>query len=114
MTIVRFETISINTLSFTKSAFGEQGVTQTLWFKTRAKIHEVNSAIKISDKYRDYHDITEFEINYSPNARTIVENPGNYSITYDGDSWRIEDAKSDNSRQHVRLMCFRNDPVTAV
>jgi len=31
--IVRFETISINTLSFTKSAFGEQGVTQTLWFK---------------------------------------------------------------------------------
>jgi len=78
--IVRFETISINTLSFTKSAFGEQGVTQTLWFKTRAKIHEV----------------------------------GNYSITYDGDSWRIEDAKSDNSRQHVRLMCFRNDPQTAV
>jgi len=112
--ITRFESISINTLSFATSPFGEQGVSETLWFKTRAKVHEVNSSIKISDKYRDYHDITEFEINYTQNARTIVEDPGNYSITYDGKAWRIEDAKSDNNRQHVRLLCFRNDPQTAV
>lgn len=112
--IERFETISINTLSFTKSAFGEQGVVQTLWFNTRAKVHDVNTAIKISDKYRGYHDITQFTVNYSPNFKLIVSDPGNYSITLDGDEWRIEDSKTDNMRQYVTLLCYRNDPVTAV
>lgn len=112
--IVRFETITVNNLSFSKSAFGEQSVTETVWFKTRAKVHEVNTSIKISDKYRDYHDIVQFEVNYSPNFKAVVSGTGNYSITYEGESWRIEDAKSDNNRQHVMLMCFRNDPQTAV
>ncbi len=112
--IERFETISINTLSFTKSAFGEQGTVETLWFKTRAKVHEVNSSVKIEDKYRGYGDITQFQVNYSPNMKAVVNDPGNYSISYDGMSWRIEDSKSDNSRQHVMLLCFRNDPSTAV
>jgi len=112
--IVRFETISINNITTSKSAFGEQSVTETLWFKTRAKVHEVNSAIDIKDKYREYNDVTEFYINYSPNAKSIVNSPGNYSITYENESWRIEDAKSTNDRQHVVMRCYRNDPQTAV
>ncbi len=47
--ITRFETITINSITTSKSAFGEQSVTETLWFKTRAKVHEVNSAIDIKD-----------------------------------------------------------------
>ena len=112
--IVRFETISINNITTSKSAFGEQSVTETLWFKTRAKVHEVNSAIDIKDKYREYNDVTEFHINYSPNAKSIVAAPGDYSITYENESWRIEDAKSTNDRQHVIMRCYRNDPQTAV
>jgi len=112
--ISRFETITVNTITTSKSAFGEQSVTETLWFKTRARVHEVNSAIDIKDKYREYNDVTEFHINYSPNARAIVAAPGNHSITYENESWRIEDAKSSNDRQHVMLRCYRNDPQTAV
>lgn len=112
--IVRFETIGVNNVTTTTSAFGEQSVTETLWFNTRAKVHEVNSAIDIKDKYREYKDVTEFHVNYSPNFKTVVAAPGSFSITYDGESWRIEDAKSTNDRQHVILRCYRNDPQTAV
>lgn len=112
--IERFETISFNTLSFTKSAFGEQGVVETLWFQTRAKVHDVNTSIKIADKYRDYQDITQFTVNYSPNMKTIVKDPGSYSITFDDLQWRIEDSKTDNMRQWVTFTCYHNDPLTAV
>lgn len=112
--ITRFETIAINNLAFTTTAFGERTIVATLWFNTRARVHEVNTAIAISDKYRAYHDITQFTINYSPNSRLLVGSPGNYSITFEGQEWRIEDSKIDDTRQFVTLICYRNDPVTAV
>lgn len=112
--IERYETVTINTLSFTKSAFGEQGVTKTVWFSTRAKIHDINTAIKIQDKFRGYGDITQMTVNYSPNMRLMVGAPGNYSITLDGVDWRIEDSKTDNMRQFVTFICYHNDPTTAV
>ena len=112
--ISRFETISINTISTTKSAFGEQSVTETLWFKTRAKVHEINSSIDIKDKFREYNDLVAFTVNYSPNFKTIVQEPGEYSITYENQSWRIQDARGTDDRQHVVVTCYRNDPQTAV
>lgn len=112
--ISRFETITVNTVTTSKSAFGEQSVTETLWFKTRARVHEVNSSVDIKDKYREYNDLVQFHVNYSPNFKTIVGSPGNYSITYENNSWRIQDAKGTDDRQHVVMTCYRNDPQTAV
>ena len=112
--IVRFETISINNITTSKSAFGEQSVTETLWFKTRAKVHEINSSSDEKTNYREYSDMVELHVNYSPNMRTISSETSNYSITYESKSWRIEDTKVTDDRQHVVLTCYRNDPQTAV
>lgn len=112
--IVRFETISINNLTTSKSAFGEQSITEALWFKTRAKVHEVNSSVDIKDKFREYNDLVQFHVNYSPNFKTIAQEPGNYSITYENQSWRIQDARGTDDRQQVVITCYRNDPQTAV
>lgn len=112
--IARFETITINNLSFSKSAFGEQSVTQTAWFQTRAEIHEVNTSIQINDKYRGYGDVTRMKVNYSPNMKTLSLDPGNYSITYAGNDWRIEDTVVDNNRQYVTMTCYFSAPQISV
>lgn len=112
--ISRFETITINTITTSKSDFGEQSVTETVWFKTRAKVHEVNSSVEIKDKYREYNDLVQFHLNYTQNCKSIISSPGNYSITYENESWRIQDAKGTDDRQFAIMTCYRNDPQTAV
>lgn len=114
MAIARFENIKINNLTFSKSDFGEQSTTQTLWFETRARVASVANSLKISEKYRLYQDLTNFTLNYTPNMKTIVDNQHLYSITWRGKDWRIDNARESDDRMSIVFMCYRNDPVTAV
>lgn len=114
MGIARYENISINSLTFGKSDFGEQTTAQTLLFKTRALVHDVANSVRISEKYRVYQDLTNFRINYTPAARNIVDNQHLYSLTWRDKDWRITDVRESNDRQWVTLMCYRTDPVTSV
>lgn len=114
MAIARFENVQINNLTFGKSEFGEQSTTQTAWFLTRARVAAVANSLKIADKYRLYQDIINFTMNFTPNMKTIVENPHLYSITYRGKDWRIDNAREANDRMTVIFLAYRSDPVTAV
>lgn len=114
MAIARFENISVKTLSFSTSDFGEQTTTQTLWFQTRARVASVANNVRIADKYRVYSDIVEMTLNYSPNLKTIIDNQNAYSITWRGFDWRIDSVREANDRMTAHLLCVRNDPVTAV
>jgi hypothetical protein len=114
MAIARFENITVNSLTFGKSAFGEQSTTQTQWFQTRARVHSVANNVKISEKYRVYSDIVDFTLNYTPNTKLMVDNQNLYSITWRGKAWRIDNIKESDDRMTVLLLCYRSDPVTAV
>jgi hypothetical protein len=114
MAIARFENITVNSLVFGKSSFGEQTTTTALWFATRARVSSVSNNVKISEKYRVYADIVNFTLNYTPNSQTIVANQNLYSINYRGFDWRIDAVRETDDRMNVILTCVRNDPVTAV
>ena len=114
MAIARFENIAVNTLSFSKSDFGEQNTSQTLWFNTRARVHSVANNVRISDKYRVYADIVQMTLNYTPYLKTIIDNQNAYSITWRGFDWRITDIRESNDRMKVTYICYRNDPETPV
>jgi hypothetical protein len=114
MAIARFENITVNSLTFGKSTFGEQSTTQTLWFQTRARVHAVANNVKISDKYRVYSDVVDFTLNYTPNTKTIIANQNLYSINWRGFDWRIDNVREADDRMSVRILCVRNDPVVAV
>lgn len=114
MAIARFENINVNNLTFTKSDFGESATVQTLWFATRARVSSVANSLKIADKYRLYQDMTNFTLNFTPNMKSMVENPHLYSITYRGKDWRIDNARESDDRMSVIFLCYRSDPVTAV
>ena len=112
--VARYENIAVKTLSFSKSDFGEQSTTQTLWFQTRATIADVSNNVRISDKYRVYSDIVQMTLNYTPNIKLIVDNQNAYSITWRGYDWRIDNVRETNDRQFAQMTCVRNDPVVAV
>jgi hypothetical protein len=112
--VARYENIAVKTLSFSKSDFGEQSTTQTLFFNTRATIADVSNNVRISDKYRVYTDIVQMTVNYTPNIKLIVDNQNAYSITWRGYDWRIDNVRETNDRQFAQLTCVRNDPVVAV
>ena len=114
MAIARFENITVNSLTFGKSTFGEQSTTQTLWFQTRARVHSVANNVKISEKYRVYSDIVDFTLNYTPNTKEIIDNQNLYSINWRGFDWRIDNVREADDRMTDRIMCVRNDPVVAV
>lgn len=114
MSITRYENVTVNTLTFGKSTFGEQTTTETKWFGTRALVHDVASSVQISEKYRLYQDLTNFKLNYTPNTRQMAINQNLYSINWRGQDWRITDARESNDRQWITFMCYRNDPTTAV
>ncbi len=114
MAIARFENITVNQLTFGKSGFGEQSTTETEWFKTRARVHSVSNHVRISEKYRLYNDIVEFTLNFTPNTQEMVNNQNLYSIVWKGLSWRIDNIRESDDRMTVKMMCFRNDPQTAV
>lgn len=114
MAIARFENITVNSLTFGKSTFGEQSTTQTLWFKTRARVHSVANHVKISDKYRVYSDLVNFTLNYTPYTKEMIDNQNLYSINWRGFDWRIDNVREADDRMTVIIMCVRNDPVVAV
>jgi hypothetical protein len=114
MSIARFENVTINNLTFSKSGFGEQVTTQTKWFDTRARVEDVANNVKISDKYRLYQDLVSFTFNYTPNTKRIVDRQQSYSIFWRGNYYRITDVRETNNRMNVKMMCYRSDPVTAV
>jgi len=114
MAIARFENITVNSLSFGQSSFGEQSTTITKWFDTRARVHSVANHVKISEKYRVYSDLVNFTLNYTPNTETIINSQNLYSITWKGVDWRIDNVREADDRMTVQLLCVRNDPVVAV
>ena len=114
MAIARFENITVNSLSFGQSSFGEQSTTITKWFDTRARVHSVANHVKISEKYRVYSDLVNFTLNYTPNTETIINSQNLYSITWKGVDWRIDNVRESDDRMTVQLLCVRNDPVVAV
>ena len=114
MAIARFENISVKSLTFGKSSFGEQTTTQTLWFQTRARVHSVSNNVRISDKYRVYSDIVQFTLNYTPNTKEIIDNQNLYSINWRNFDWRIDSVREADDRMTVQITCVRNDPVVAV
>jgi hypothetical protein len=114
MAIARFENVTINTLSASKTEFGEQTITQTKWFDTRGRVFNVSNPVKISDKYRVYSDLIHFVFNYTPNMKTIANNHVDYSLIWNGKEYRITEIVEANDRMTVKFMCYRNDPVTAV
>ena len=114
MAIARFENIAVNNLTFSESGFGEGVTTQAKWFDTRARVTDVANSLRIADKYRLYQELTQFTLNYTPNIKQIVDGQDQYSITWRGQDWRITDVKEANDRMTVMLLCYRNDPVTAV
>jgi hypothetical protein len=114
MAIARFENITVNNLTFGVSAFGEQSTTQTKWFDTRARVSSVANSLKIADKYRLYQDLINFTLNYTPNAKAMVDRQDLYSITWRGNDWRIDNIRESDDRMTVLILCYRSDPVTAV
>jgi hypothetical protein len=114
MAIARFENITVKNLTFAKDAFGEQSTTQTTWFQTRARVHSVSNNVRINEKYRVYSDIVDFTLNYTPNAKAIVDNQNLYSINWRGFDWRIDNVREADDRMTIKLLCVRNDPVVAV
>lgn len=114
MAIARFEKITVNQLTFGKSAFGEQSTTITKWFDTRARVHSVSNHVKISEKYRVYTDVVEFTLNYTPNNKEIVDNQNLYSIIWREKDWRVDMVRESDDRMTVHFLCVRNDPVAAV
>lgn len=114
MAIARFEEITVKTLTFGKSDFGEQSTTQTVWFKTRARVHSVANSLRISEKYRLYQDVVNFTLNYTPNTKEMVDNQNLYSINWRGKDWRIDNVRESDDRMTVLILAYRTDPVTAV
>lgn len=111
MTIVRYETIDVNTVNTTVNSLGEQSTSKTKWFTTRALVSDVSNMLRISERYRVYADLINLTVNYTPNTRTMSINQNNYSITWRGQEWRITDIRESNDRQKVTFVCYRNDPT---
>jgi hypothetical protein len=114
MGITRFENITVKSLTFGESDFGEQSTTQTTWFQTRARVHSVANHVRIADKYRVYSDIVTFTLNYTPNTKEMVDNQNLYSINWRGFDWRIDNVRETDDRLSVIILCVRNDPTVAV
>jgi len=114
MTIVRYENITINNVTNGVDSIGQYTQTITEWFKTRALTHDVANSVRISERYRVYSDLVNFEVNYTPNTKLIVDNQNNYSITWRNHDWRITDVRESNNRMKVTFLCYRNDPDTKV
>lgn len=114
MAIARFENITVNSLTFGASTFGEQTTIKTLWFQTRARVHSVSNHVKISEKYRVYADVVNFTLNYTPNTKEMIDNQNLYSINWRNFDWRIDNVREADDRMTVIIACVRNDPVVAV
>ena len=113
MAIARFELIDLNVLSFGINAFGEQQTTETKLFTTGSTVSAVANSLKMSEHYRLYQDMINFQLRYTPAMKDVVDNQDKYSITYRNKTWRIDNARESDDKMSVTLVCYRSDPVTA-
>ena len=114
MAISRYENVDVNDLSFTTDEYGAGTTVITKKFTTRPLVQDVRNSLAITERYRIYQDLISFKFNYTPWMQDIVNNQDKYSITWRNKDWRITDALESNDRMSVTLMCYRNDPATAV
>lgn len=114
MAIKRYENVDVNNLTFTTNAYGQGDTIITKKFTTRPLVSDVKNSLAITERYRIYQDLIQFTFNYTPWLVDIVNNQNLYSITWRGKDWRITDCLESNDRMSVTLMCYRNDPDTAV
>jgi hypothetical protein len=114
MAIARFENISVNNVVSAVSIYGEYTTEIEQWFVTCGVVQDVTNAMRISEKYREYFDLVNITVNYTPNIKTVVNAQSLYSITWRGIDWRISDIRESNDRMKVSMVCYRNDPDVAV
>lgn len=112
--IVRYENITVNTVSNGTDSIGQYTTVITPAFKTRGLVHDVANSLRISERYRVYSDLVNITLNYTRNTKEMVDNQNLYSITWRGFEWRISDCRESNDRQKVQFICYRNDPVVPV
>ena len=114
MGIVRYEPVAINNVTNGVDSFGEYTTTITKWFDTRAVVSDVANNLKISERYREYAELVNLRMNYTPNMRTVSINQEDYSVTWRGKDWRISDVRESNDRMHITLLCYRAEPGVPV
>ena len=114
MAIKRYENVDVNNLTFTTDTYGQGTTVITKKFTTRPLVSDVRNSLAITERYRIYQDLIQFTFNYTPWLKDIVDNQNLYSITWRNKDWRITDCLESNDRMSVTLMCYRNDPATAV
>jgi hypothetical protein len=114
MAIVRYENVDVNNLTFTTDEYGSNTTVITKKFTTRPMVRDVKNSLAITERYRIYQDLIQFTFNYTPWIVDVVNNQNLYSLSWRGKDWRITDCLESNDRMSVTLMCYRNDPATAV
>lgn len=114
MGINRYENVEVNAVTNSVDSFGQYTTTITPWFATRARVRDVANSLRIADRYRAYQELVNLTFNYTPNMKRIVDDQDLYSITWRGKEWRITDVRESDDRMNVTLLCFYNDPSTAV
>lgn len=114
MAITRYETVTFKTVTQSVDTFGQYTTSMTPWFTCRALVSNVGNNLRISERYRSYHNMLNMTLNYSPNVRTIADTQHAYTVEYRGLDYRIDNAMESKDRMKVTLTCFRTDPTTAV
>ena len=114
MGIVRYEPIAINNVTNGVDEFGEYTTTITKWFDTRAVVSDVANSLKIADRYREYAELVNLRLNYTPYMRDVANSQELYSVTWRDQDWRITDVRESNDRMHITLLCYRAEPGVPV
>jgi hypothetical protein len=114
MAIKRYENVDVNTLTFGTDAYGEYTTTITKKFTGRPLVSSVKNSLAITEKYRVYQDLIEFQFNYTPWIQDIIVNQNLYSFKWRTQDWRIESAIEANDKMSATFICYRSDPVTKV
>ena len=114
MAIKRYENVDVNTLTFGTDAYGEYTTTITKKFTGRPLVSSVKNSLSITEKYRIYQDLIEFQFNYTPWIQDIIVNQNLYSFKWRTQDWRIESAIEANDKMSATFICYRSDPVTKV
>lgn len=114
MGIKRYENVDVNTLTFGIDAYGEYTTTITKKFTGRPLVSSVKNSLAITEKYRVYQDLIEFQFNYTPWIQDMVINQNLYSMKWRNQDWRIESAIEANDKMSATFICYRSDPITKV
>ena len=112
MAIKRYENVDVNTLTFGTDAYGQYTTTITKKFTGRPLISSVRNSLTISEKYRIYQDLIQFQFNFTPWMQDIIVNQNLYSFKWRTQDWRIESAIEADDKMSVTFICYRIDQET--